>query len=342
MKKYKSSILILLLLTLLMASVSYAEPIKVYVNDSKVEMPVEPIVKEGRTLVPLRAIFEILGATVDWDQTTKTVTGVLDEKIIKLQVNNKIANINGKDVELDVPAIVVNGSALVPVRFIAESLGAKVDWDSNTKSVLVNSEYPYGKYKVVKVVDGDTIAVDFNGKEERVRLIGVDTPESVHPDAAKNVEEGKIASNFTKAKLEGKEIALEFDVQERDKYSRLLAYVWFGGEMFNKTLLKEGYAQIATFPPNVKYVDDFTKIQEEARKNNKGLWSNNTFNSQSNTGTSVIKTTGKYVGSTDSDKYHYPTCRWAKKILKENEIWFDTIEEAKEHGYKPCEVCNPR
>ncbi len=79
---------------------------------------------------------------------------------------------------------------MVPARFVAESLGAEVGWDNNTKSVLVNSDYPYGKYKVIRVVDGDTIIVDYNGKEERVRLIGIDTPESVHPDATRNVEEG--------------------------------------------------------------------------------------------------------------------------------------------------------
>lgn len=236
-------------------------------------MPIAPIIEDGRTLVPVRAIFESMGAKVDWDGKTKTVIGKTENKIIKLVIGNKIALVNGKKVELDVPAKIIDGSTLVPARFVAESLGAKVDWDNNTKSVLVNSKYPYGKYKVTRVVDGDTIIVDFNGKEERVRLIGIDTPESVHPDKSKNIPEGEIASRFTKEKLEGKEVALEFDVQERDHYGRLLAYIWFGGTMFNKTLLQEGCAQIATYPPNVKYVDDFTKVQKEARENNKGFWS---------------------------------------------------------------------
>lgn len=350
MTKLKKTILVLLIISVLLGSASFAtKPIKVYVENNKIEMPVAPIIENGRTLVPVRAIFESMGATVDWDGKTKTVTGKTEDKTIILVIGDKIALVNDEKIELDVPAKIVNGSTLVPARFVAESLGAEVDWDNNTRSVLVNSDYPYGKYKVTRVVDGDTIIVDFNGKEERVRLIGVDTPESVHPDATKNVEEGKIVSNFTKDRLEGKEVALEFDVQERDHYGRLLAYVWFGGEMFNKVLLREGYAQVATYPPNVKYVDEFTKVQEGARKNNKGFWDNGIFNREAvenetsnNSTTTLVKTEGKYIGSINSNKYHYPTCRHAKNIASYNEIWFDTIEEAKQQGYEPCGVCKPR
>lgn len=129
-----------------------------------------------------------------------------------------------------------------------------------------------GKYEVLRVIDGDTILISYNGIKEKVRLIGIDTPESVHPDENRNVEFGKTASDYTKSKLEGKEVSLEFDVQERDKYGRLLAYVYLDGIMFNKTLLKEGYAKLATYPPNVKYVEEFTKIQEKARENKVGIW----------------------------------------------------------------------
>jgi endonuclease YncB( thermonuclease family) len=347
MKRFRNCVLIVLLISILFSSISLAEPIKVNVNGNQLSLTVNPVSKDGRTLVPLRAIFEALGATVEWEQSTNTVTGVQGNKIVKLQIDNKVATVDGKEIILDVPAIAINGSTFVPVRFIAESLGAKVDWDNNTKTVIVNSitsTENIKTYKVTRVVDGDTIKVNFNGKEESVRLIGIDTPESVHPDASKNLPEGKLASQFTKDKLEGKEITLEFDVQERDKYGRLLAYAWIGGEMFNKTLLEEGYAQLATFPPNVKYVEEFTQLQETAREGNKGLWNNNMFNAEANlnsTNVPEVKTIGKYVGSIESDKYHYPSCRWAEKILKENEIWFDTIEEAKEQGYQPCGVCKP-
>ena len=127
-------------------------------------------------------------------------------------------------------------------------------------------------YKVVRVVDGDTFIIDYNGIEERVRLIGVDTPESVHPNEKKNTEFGKTVSNYSKENLTNKEVQIEFDVSQRDKYGRLLCYVYIDGQMYNKLLLEEGLAKVATYPPNVKYVDEFVAIQKKARENKKGMW----------------------------------------------------------------------
>ncbi len=145
--------------------------------------------------------------------------------------------------------------------------------ENNTKTAEKPIENPSNEtYEVLKVVDGDTIQIDFNGTKEKVRLIGIDTPESVHPDEAKNTENGKIASEYTKSILTGKRVKLELDVQERDKYGRILAYVYLDGQMVNKKLLADGYAQVATFPPNVKYVEEFKEIQKEAKEAKRGLW----------------------------------------------------------------------
>ncbi|UWG96088.1 thermonuclease family protein [Dehalobacter sp. DCM] len=130
-----------------------------------------------------------------------------------------------------------------------------------------------GPYRVVRVVDGDTIILDINGKNERVRLIGIDTPESVHPDQDKNVPYGKIAADYTKSLLAGRSVQIERDVEERDRYGRLLAYVYLDGEMVNKTLLAEGHASVDTYPPNVKYVDEFIALQKQAREAGKGFYS---------------------------------------------------------------------
>lgn len=135
---------------------------------------------------------------------------------------------------------------------------------------------------VTRVVDGDTIEVAISGKKETIRLIGVDTPETVKPNHP--VEPyGKEASDFTKSQLGGKAVFIETDVQERDRYGRLLSYIWIEPpaeetdqeirkKMFNAMLLLNGYAQILTVPPNVKYVEYFTTYQIEAREANKGLW----------------------------------------------------------------------
>jgi endonuclease YncB( thermonuclease family) len=129
-----------------------------------------------------------------------------------------------------------------------------------------------GPYTVSRVVDGDTIILDIDGTSERLRLIGIDTPESVHPDGERNVEYGKIASAYTTSMLEEQNVFIELDVQERDRYGRLLAYVYIDGIMLNKLLLQEGHAMVSTYPPNVKYIEDFTALQEKARENGYGLW----------------------------------------------------------------------
>jgi len=141
----------------------------------------------------------------------------------------------------------------------------------NTSNNINNSEQTL--YEIVRVVDGDTFVISYKGKNEKVRLIGVDTPESVHPDEEKNTEFGDVVSNYSKEMLKGKHVELEFDVEQRDRYGRLLAYVYIDGQMYNKLLLQKGYAKLATYPPNVKYVDDFTVLQKQARENKLGLWS---------------------------------------------------------------------
>jgi micrococcal nuclease len=138
-------------------------------------------------------------------------------------------------------------------------------------SATVTTSSGREKVKVERVVDGDTFEVEIGGKKEKLRLIGVDTPETKKPNTPV-MYYGKEASDYTKKRLEKKTVELEWDVDKYDQYKRLLAYVWIGDELFNRTLVQEGYARIATFPPNVKYVDLFKKDQEEARKKEKGLW----------------------------------------------------------------------
>lgn len=198
-------------------------------------------------------------------------------------------------------------------------------------------------FKVVRVVDGDTIIVDYNGLDERVRLIGVDTPESVHSDSSKNTKEGILASDFTKELLEGKSVSLEFDIEQRDRYGRLLAYVYLDTEMVNKILLKEGYAQVATYPPNVAYVDDFTKLQRIARENQVGLWGiTKEETTQNNAIVSTIEgdaSEHRLIGSLNSNKYHKEGYTHNGKIAEHNLVYFESVEDAVSKGYEPCKVC---
>lgn len=196
-----------------------------------------------------------------------------------------------------------------------------------------------GPYQVIRVVDGDTIIVDIDGVEERIRLIGIDTPESVHPDADRNVEYGKIASDFTKELLLNQEVFLEYDVQARDRYDRILAYVYINNVMFNMTLLKEGHAKVATYPPNVKFVDEFTALQEQARDAQKGVWSNESLTIVPQTSDTPTKIA--YTGNSNTLKFHRNSCSSVGKINSDNLIYFKERTEAMDKGYVPCKTCNP-
>ncbi|MGM9987807.1 MAG: thermonuclease family protein, partial [Bacillaceae bacterium] len=137
---------------------------------------------------------------------------------------------------------------------------------------------PQGKtmdVSIVRVIDGDTVKVKLpNGNEETVRLLLIDTPETVHP--SKPVQPfGKEASNLVKELLPANSKAtLEIDVSERDKYGRLLGYIWVNGKMVNEILLEKGYARVAyVYAPNTRWVDYFREIQSKAQQKELGIWS---------------------------------------------------------------------
>lgn len=142
--------------------------------------------------------------------------------------------------------------------------------------------FNYADILVTRVVDGDTLIL---ASGERVRLIGIDTPEmhdsdKLNRDAAGSrqriseiKEMGKRSYEFTKKLVEGKRVSLEFDVERYDKYKRLLAYVYLkDGTFVNAEIVKEGYASLMTYPPNVKYADLFLRLYRQARENKRGLW----------------------------------------------------------------------
>jgi len=117
---------------------------------------------------------------------------------------------------------------------------------------------------VVRVIDGDTIEVEIAGERERVRYIGIDTPEM--SDRRSAVRELAVEARRANARLvEGRRVRLELDVEERDRYGRLLAYVWVGDRLVNEALVRSGHAAPYTFPPNVRYVERFMAAAHEAR-----------------------------------------------------------------------------
>ena len=125
--------------------------------------------------------------------------------------------------------------------------------------------------RVVRIVDGDTIHVRVGSRVEKVRYIGVDTPEVHHP-AKGEQPGGREATAVNRALVEARTVRLETDVQTHDRHGRLLAYVWVGETMVNAELVRRGYAQVLTVPPNVRHQPLFSLLQREAREAGRGLW----------------------------------------------------------------------
>ncbi len=127
--------------------------------------------------------------------------------------------------------------------------------------------------RVVKITDGDTIRVRFDGREERVRYIGIDTPE-VRGSPGGPEPFGDEATKANARMVEDERVCLERDVSDRDRYGRLLRYVWLrDGTLVNEELLRMGLAQVSTYPPDVKYVESrFLPAQEEAQAAGLGIW----------------------------------------------------------------------
>jgi len=173
----------------------------------------------------------------------------------------------------------------LPFNFcIADDKPAKIYHSGDWKfSMPFGKSYNYADILVERAVDGDTLKLE-NG--ERVRLIGIDTPEMHESDKlyrdsqrtgqdVRTIQElGRRAYEFTKKLAEGKRVSLEFDVEKYDKYDRLLAYVYLkkDGTFVNAEIIKQGYASLMTIPPNAKYADLFLKLYQEARNNKRGLW----------------------------------------------------------------------
>ncbi len=132
---------------------------------------------------------------------------------------------------------------------------------------LPASSAPVLQGKVVKVSDGDTLVVQVDpNRQEKVRLVGIDTPEMAQEPW------GARAKAFTERLALGKVVRLESDVQPRDQYGRLLAYAYVGNTFINYELVRQGYAMLLTYPPNVAHVDAFTQAQKLARSEGKGIW----------------------------------------------------------------------
>ena len=195
--------------------------------------------------------------------------------------------------------------------------------------------------KVTRVIDGDTIEIESG---QKVRYIGIDTPETVHPDMKVQCF-GKEAAVKNKELVEGKTVELEKDVSETDKYGRLLRYVYAEDIFVNDFLIRQGFAHASTYPPDVKYQDQLRAAEEEARSNNRGLWSQCDLSSQSSQPSSSSQPADCLIkgniSSSGEKIYHMPGQRYYDKmVIDENkgERWFCSEDEAVSAGWRKSKI----
>lgn len=140
--------MLLCMMTLVMFAlpVCAAKDITVLLDDQKVSFDVAPQIIDNRTMVPIRAIFEKLGATVSWDASTRTATAVIDDYVVKCTVGSKTLTVNGKQYQMDTTPVIVKNRTLMPARFAAEAFGASVSWDASTRTVSITSLWNHTFY----------------------------------------------------------------------------------------------------------------------------------------------------------------------------------------------------
>jgi micrococcal nuclease len=180
---------------------------------------------------------------------------------------------------------------------------------------------PSKRIGVKAVIDGDTIELE-NG--ERIRYIGIDTPEKNQPFFQE-------ATQANQELLKNGKYTLEYDSDLKDDWGRTLAYVWIDTLLVNAELVREGLASVYLISPNFKHKDELIAFQKEAREKRSGIWS------------IPVSQEKYYVASKHSRGlvFHRPDCQWAKKISKDNLIRFETRDQALDLGYSPCRTCKP-
>lgn len=197
--------------------------------------------------------------------------------------------------------------------------------------------------ELVKVIDGDTIKIIYQGQEKNVRYLLIDTPETNHPRLGKQPF-GEEAKQRNAELLKNGKLTIEFDVGERiDKYGRLLAYIYIDGESVQTKLLEEGLARVAyVYPPNTRYLTLFEKAQKKAQKREDGIWSvenyakDDGFHSETENSDQEIENNQNCqikgnIGSSGKI-YHTPDSPWYKQTKAE--VMFCTEEEAAEAGFR--------
>lgn len=212
------------------ATAQAAKAITIYVDGVQLKTDQPPVMVQGRVMLPLRAIFEALDASVDWDRKKQTVTATKGDTTVVLKIKSRVAIINNQTVTLDVPAQILGGRTMVPVRFVSEALGQEVDWNTRSQVVTINSDNPdtpsntyispasqVSGRDVGNQGDGRDLEVSFSKSSteslvDHYRVLVVKASKSFNQASALKVS----ASNYTKVSTTGSNRSITLSQSSRD------------------------------------------------------------------------------------------------------------------------------
>lgn len=224
----------------------------------------KPIIVQGRSLVPLRVIFEALGAKIKWDDLTKTVTATKDQTIITYKIGELIGKRNNELINIPVSGQLIQGTTLIPLRFVSEALGCIVSWDENSRTISISSKTKT-LVDVTNILDGNIVEIKGGENTDKLVLIGFDQLDGGQAAAATDW----LAGQLTNAK-----IWIEPDVQQRNKQGYLLAYVYKeDGTMLNSQIFAKGFAKVSMEAANQRWNELLSYVQNGAKNAKVGLWS---------------------------------------------------------------------
>ena len=273
------------------------------------------------------------------------------------------SNYRVKEIEEGFPGwiIAVAIATALCIIFIAIAIGASTNSSPNNQTASSSSE-PSSEsailesnqsedslksYKVERVVDGDTFKIIYNGEEKSVRLIGIDTPETVHPDKDPECY-GQEASNYLKNKIEGKTVTLEFDETQGlyDAYDRLLAYAFLGEENVNYEIVANGYGKEYTYNLPYKYQSEFKAAENKAKNSKVGLWGTACKVAEAPKQEPAPVTTQECnikgnISNKGEKIYHMPGQRYYDSTIitpSKGERWFCSEAEAQAAGWRKSKV----